>query len=132
MIELLLKLGQSIFGLRKDFQQADIAKRGRAADFLAAIAQAIELTSAQLRAGRYPAGSCQELLIFSEQMPVVMGDIIGAEKAATFGAELKAVHEIEQLYGELQSLSETERDERLRKLDETAGLFRATAACLKV
>jgi hypothetical protein len=46
MIDLLLKLGQSIFGLRKDFQQADIAKRGRAAEFLSAIAQTIELTAA--------------------------------------------------------------------------------------
>jgi hypothetical protein len=48
-------------------------------------------------------------------MTGVMGDIIGAEKAATFAKELKAVHEVEQLYGEL-----------------TAGLLRATAACLKV
>jgi hypothetical protein len=132
MIELLLKLAQGIFGLRKDFQQADIAKRGRAADFLSKIAEAIEMTAAQLREGRYPAGACQQLLVFSEEMTGVMGDIIGAEKAATFAKELKAVHEVEQLYGELKSLAESERDVRLRKLDETAGLLRATAACLKV
>ena len=132
MIELLLKLGQAIFGLRKDFQQADIAKRGRAADFLSAIAEAIEVTSAQLREGRYPAGSCQQLLVFSDEFPAVMGAIIGATKAETFATQLKDVHRIEQLYGELQGLPESERELRLRKLDETAGLFRATAACLKV
>jgi hypothetical protein len=101
MIELLLKLAQGIFGLRKDFQQADIAKRGRAAEFLSKIAEAIEMTAAQLREGRYPAGACQQLLVFSEEMTGVMGDIIGEEKAATFAKELKAVHEVEQLYGEL-------------------------------
>lgn len=132
MIELLLKLAQGIFGLRKDFQQADIAKRGRAADFLSKIAEAIEMAAAQLREGDYPAGACQQLLVFSDEMTGVMGDIIGAEKAATFAKELKAVHEVEQLYGELKSLAESERDVRLRKLDETAGLLRATAACLKV
>jgi hypothetical protein len=132
MIELLLKLGQAIFGLRKDLQQADIAKRGRAADFLSAIAEAIELTGAQLRGGRYPAGSCQQLLVFSSEFPTVMGAIIGAEKAEAFATQLKEVHRIEQLYGELQGLPESERELRLRKLDETAGLFRATAACLKV
>src|SRR6185295_5239446 len=79
MIDLLLKLAQSIFGLRKDFQQADIARRGRAADFLSAIAEAIELTGAQLRQGRYPAGSCQQLLVFSDEMPGVLGDIIGVQ-----------------------------------------------------
>ena len=132
MIDLLLKLAQSIFGLRKDFQQADLAKRGRAADFLSAIAEAIELTGAQLREGRYPAGSCQQLLVFSEEMPGVLGGIIGAQKATAFGAELKAVHAIEQLHGELSSLTEPEREARLRKLDETAGLLRATAACIRV
>lgn len=132
MIELLLKLGQAVFGLRKDLQQADIAQRGRAADFLSAIAEAIELTGAQLREGRYPAGSCQQLLIFSEEFPNVMGAIIGAAKAEAFASQLKEVHKIEQLYGELQGLPESESELRLRKLDETAGLFRATAACLKV
>jgi hypothetical protein len=132
MIELLLKLGQAIFGLRKDLQQADTAKRGRAADFLSAIAEAIELTGAQLREGRYPAGSCQQLLVFSEEFSAVMGSIISPAKAETFATQLKEVHKIEQLYGELQGLPEPERELRLRKLDETAGLFRATAACLKV
>ncbi|MEY2488253.1 MAG: hypothetical protein QOC70_195 [Verrucomicrobiota bacterium] len=132
MTELLLKLAQGIFGLRKDLQQAGIAQRARAADFLSAIAQAIELTAAQLREGHYPAGSCQELLVFSQEMPAVLGGIIGAQKAETFAKELEAVHEIEQLHGELGQLPESERELRLRKLDETAGLFRATAACLKV
>jgi hypothetical protein len=132
VIELLLKLGQAIFGLRKDFQQADVARRGRAADFLAAIAEAIEMTGAQLREGRYPAGSCQQLLVFSDEFPAVMGEIIGAAKAETFASQLKEVHRIEQLYGELQGLPEAESELRLRKLDETAGLFRATAACLRV
>jgi hypothetical protein len=132
MIDLLLKLGQSIFGLRKDFQQADIAKRGRAAEFLSAIAQTIELTAAQLRIGDYPAGSCQELLVFSNEMPGILGGIIGVNKASAFAKELESVHEIEKLHAELGQLAESERELRLHKLDETAGLFRATAACLKV
>jgi hypothetical protein len=37
MIELIVKLAQGIFGPRKDFQQTDVAKRGRAADFLSRI-----------------------------------------------------------------------------------------------
>jgi hypothetical protein len=61
-----------------------------------------------------------------------MGAIIGAAKAETFAGQSKEVHKIEQLYGELQGLPESESELRLRKLDETAGLFRATAACLKV
>ena len=92
----------------------------------------MELTGAQLREGRYPAGSCQQLLVFSEEFPVVMGSIIGAVKAEAFAGQLKEVHKIEQLYGELQGLSESDKELHLRKLDETAGLFRATAPCLKV
>jgi len=72
------------------------------------------------------------LLVFSDEMPAILGDIIGGAKAATFANELKSVHKIEQLHGELGQLPESERDVRLRRLDETAGLFRATAACLKV
>jgi hypothetical protein len=90
------------------------------------------MTGAQLREGRYPAGSCQQLLVFSDEFPVVMGAIIGTAKAEAFGGQLKEVHRIEQLYGELQGLPEAEREPRLRKLDDTAGLFRATAACLRV
>jgi hypothetical protein len=66
------------------------------------------MTAAQLREGRYPAGSCQQLLVFSDEMPAILGDIIGGAKAATFANELKSVHKIEQLHGELKSLAESE------------------------
>jgi hypothetical protein len=132
IIETLFSVGQKMFGLKMELSKARSARKTVVADFLDAIAQSIEDASAQLRIHVYPHGKCQELLIHSQNMEAAIGDLIGEATARDLGLQLAEVHQIEQLYGELATDTETGRNRKLTVLDLAAGQFRATAAFVKV
>ena len=132
IIETILKVGEKLFGLRGELSKAKQARKQQVADFLAATAQTIEDASASLKQGLYPHGKCQELLMHSQHMEAAIGDLIGAQQAGDLGRQLKEVWEIELLFGELSCAAPTERERKLSVLDQAAGLFRATAAFVRV
>lgn len=132
IIDTILSVGQKLFGLRVELAKAHQARKQTVADFLASIAQSIEEASALLKQGIYPHGKCQEILSHSQHMEAGIGDLVGQPEAQALGAQLGEVYEIERLYGELGSGTELERLRKLGVLDQAAGLFRATAAFVRV
>ena len=132
MIDTIFSVGEKLFGLRGELAKARQARKQQVADFLAALAQTIETTSAILKQGNYPHGACQELLSHSEHMAAAIGDLIGNLKATDLANQLKEVGEIEQLHHELSGKPEDDRVRSLHVLDQAAGLFRATAAFVRV
>jgi hypothetical protein len=132
IIEIILKVGESLFGLRDQLAKARQARKPPVADFLTSVAQTIEEASTSLKQNVYPHGKCQELLLHSQQMEAAIGDLIGKQQAADLGLQLKEVWQIERLYGELQGLPPVERERKLSVLDQAAGLFRATADFVRV
>jgi hypothetical protein len=132
IVEAIFKVGQALFGLRNELAKARQARKQTVSDFLASVAQSIEETSALLKQGTYPGGKCQEILSHSEHMEAAIGDLVGQTQAQALAAQLGEVHEIERLYGELGSSSEPDRVRKLSNLDQAAGLFRATAAFVRV
>jgi hypothetical protein len=132
IIETILGVGQSLFALRGQLAKANQARKQQVADFLAGVGQTIEDTSASLKQGIYPHGKCQELLAHSRHMEAAIGDLIGVKQAGDLGSQLHEVWEIEQLHAQLRPKSEAERTRSLDVLDQAAGLFRATAAFVRV
>ena len=132
IIETLLTVGKALFGLRDVLSSARKARKEKVADFLGGIALTIETTSASLKQNIYPHGTCQELLSHSNHMVKAIGNLIGEKEATDLAGQLKEVWEIEQLYGQLQFATATQKTRRLETLDQAAGLFRATAAFVRV
>ncbi len=132
IIDTLFGVGQKLFGLKMELSKARLARKVAVANFLDAIAQSLEDTSAQLKSNIYPYGKCQELLIHSQNMVAAIGDLIGEANALGLASQLAEVHRIEQLYGELSANTEIERERKLLVLDQASGQFRATAAFVKV
>lgn len=132
IIETILSVGQKLFGLRNELAKAQQARKEQVATFLAEIAQTIEEASASLKQNIYPHGKCQELFTHSQLMETAIGDLVGQKRAGDLGNQLKEVWQIEQLFGELSSNTNEERMSRLSVLDQAAGLFRATAAFVRV
>lgn len=131
-IATLLDVAQKLFGLRGVLSQAKKNRKVEVADFLGGIAQVLEETSASLRGGVYPHGACQQLLVFAQAMEAAIGDLIGAAQASVLSQSLLSVWQIEQLFGQLGSLSSADRETNLAALDQAAGLFRATSAVVRV
>ncbi len=132
IIGTVLSVAKSLFGLKASLANARAKRKKTVAKFLARIAETIEDTSAALKHGNYPHGKCQELLQHSQSMESAIGDLVGEKKATELGNHLKEVWEIELLHHELRGKPEAERNRKLEVLDQAAGLFRATAAFVKV
>ncbi len=132
IIDTVLSVAQKLFGLRGTLAQARQTRKQQVAEYLGALAGTIENVSASLKQEIYPHGSCQELLSHSQSMEAAIGDLVGNMKAANLGNQLKEVWEIEQLYSELSGRTKPERERKLEVLDQAAGLFRATAAFVRV
>jgi hypothetical protein len=132
IIATVFRVGLQLVGLQGTLAKARQARKQQVADFLAALAQTIEDVSASLKQDIYPHGKCQELLSHSEHMESAIGDLIGKQQAADLGNQLKEVWEIELLYGELAHKTQTDRVRSLDELDRAAGLFRSTAAYVRV
>lgn len=132
IVESLFEVGSVLFKLRDTLSSARQGRKQQVAAFIGGIAQTIEATSAALKQGIYPHGTCQELLSHAENMVQAIGDLIGEAKATELADQLKEVWQVEQLYGQLQSEPPEQRDKSLATLDQAAGLFRATAAFVLV
>jgi uncharacterized protein YbgA (DUF1722 family) len=132
IIDTILSVAQKLFGLRGELAKARQARKNEVADFLAAVAATVEEASASLQQGNYPHGKCMELLCHSQNMKAAIGDLVGEQQAIGLGEQLKEVWEIEQLHGELAQKTAAEKTRSLSVLDQAAGLFRATAAFVRV
>lgn len=132
IIDTLLSVGKALFGLRLELAKTRKDRKKDVADFIAAIAQTIDDTAAELRQAQYPGGKCAELLTHAAQMEAAIGDLIGEAKAIELGLRLQEISKIERLFAELQSDPAAERDRKLSVLDEAAGQFRATADFVRV
>jgi len=89
IIDTIFSVGEKLFGLRGALAQARQARKQQVAEFLASIAQTVETTSAMLKQGNYPHGTCQELLSHSEHMVAAIGDLVGDPKATDLANQLK-------------------------------------------
>lgn len=130
IIETLFGVSLDLFGIVSKLDEKKIARNARLGDYFSSLAQLIEETSASLKKGEYPHGQCAQLYQHAEQMKDAIGSVVkGVDKYAT---KIREVWEIERLHGELSTLTKKQRAEKLKKLDEAAGYFRATAALTKV
>jgi hypothetical protein len=132
IIATILSVAQKLFGLKGELSKAKAERKQRVSEFLSGIAQTIEDTAGSLRQGNYPHAKCQELLSHSQTMESAIGDLIGTQQAADLGRQLHEVWEIERLYGQLEGKPPEEKTRNLAVMDQAAGLFRATAAYVRV
>jgi len=132
VVDTVLAVGKSLFGLRMDLAKARQERKDTVAEYLAGIAQTLEDTGGALRQGQFPHGRCQELFVHGQNMTAAIGDLVGERRALELQAQLMEVWDIERLFGELSSADDDQRTRSLDTLDLAAGTFRATAAFVRV
>ena len=128
----LFSIGKDIFGVFFKLDEKKLQRTIRVADYFSNLAQIIEDTSAYLKKGEYPHGECENLRMHAQKMSETIGDIIGTEQAAEYTSKVMSVWEIERMHGELIGVSDNEKENQLKLLDQAAGFFRAVAAHLRI
>ena len=126
----LLSLGKDLFDLLDKFKQAKKEKKEEASHLFNAIADVLKDTFEKLSNKVYPAGNCQQLLMYGRELYDKTKDIVGEQKAHELAEKIVASHKVESLFHELQNINMPEKE--LEKLDEASGYFRATANLIKV
>ncbi len=129
MIGDLWSIGKEVFSMTDKIKGIKKEQRDRLADLLEHIGQVLSDTYKKLDAGQYPAGNCEQLEVFSEELKTKLEPVEGAQKAELLANKLKQVHEVEKLYGMLSN-GQIQKEELLQ-LDEAAGYFIATAKLLR-
>lgn len=126
------EVGKGLFGMRGQLAKAARERKDRLAQYFTDLGLLIEQTSADLKVRKYPHGSCAQLHQLAQLMPETLKGLVDEGDVHELQAKLLQVWEIEQLFGQLQSVPDAALPKKLEKLDEAAGMFRALATHLKV
>ncbi len=125
----ILGASQLLFGRVDLLARAKVARRDPMVELFAEVAACLDETAKSIRAGVYPLGRCQELLIYSVGLPSVVDEEVGAETAEAISASFREAHAVDELFG----CNDTpEGEAEIAKLEEAARLLRALAHLVKV
>jgi hypothetical protein len=115
---------KTLCGLRESLAAGTAQRRAAMAQKFLRVADCLDATASELRAGRYPHGRCAEMLEYAVALPPLVRDEIGAGKSQEVGDVLLGAHEVESLHNRIHA---PEAAADLARLDEAAGLLRALA-----
>lgn len=130
-VGLIIDAAKAIFDFRNKIKENDKTRKENIAVYYEDIAQTLNETAKELRAGNIPHGSCGKMKALAEQLPQTIGDYIGEEEADKLARQLIEAHEIEWLISDLGQGDEKERERRLGTIEKAAGLFDASASSIR-
>ncbi len=126
----ILGVAKSLFGLLGGLRKARTQRRAAMATLFERISECLVVVSAEIRTGNIPHGKCAEVITYAEELPVVIGEEVGQEKAEELGRVLHSAYSVEGL---AQAVNEVaDKEPYLREIEEAAGKFRALAHILRV
>jgi hypothetical protein len=128
IIKDLWDVGQDLLGMSEKFKLADKQKKTSASALFNLIGDLLKDTHDKLENGIYPAGNCQQLLIYGNQIYDKTKEVIGDKEAKLISEKIVASYNVEQLFYELENSKISKKE--LVALDEVSGFFRATANLL--
>jgi hypothetical protein len=117
-------LAKSLFELSAKFREQDAKRRDEVSRYFGEIADCLGRTHTKLAQGTYPHGECAALGMHADHLEQVIGDYVGHAESRAFAEQLKAVHRVEIMFGEIQQDTGL-RDRELPKLAAAAGVFQA-------
>jgi hypothetical protein len=110
----------------------DPQRKKAVAGYFRRIAKTLGEAAAALRQGSVPHGKCGEMLGYAEELPTVLGEVIGQQQAEALSRKLMESYAVEQFGSQFMHLRDAERNAKFGELDEAAGYFRAAAQSLQV
>ena len=128
IIDTLLGVAKTLFGLRGELKKAKVDRRGRIATYFESISKCLADVSTSLKDGQVPHGKCAEMKTYAEALPAAISHEIGYSEARRLSEELGAAYQVEAL---LSELSDSNQERELAKLDEAAGIFQALANTIR-
>lgn len=124
MLDIGLKILDAIkvlFGFKESLAKSRIERRQRMSDAFSGVAACLAEAAAEIRAGSYPAGRCQEMLTYAVALPKLADEELGEASAQEVGQALTEAHRVEMLFAERDSPHGLADLARLRKRLDCCG-----------
>jgi hypothetical protein len=125
----ILKLVNTLLGLRDSLAKEAAARRGSMADFFDGMAERLRSTSADVRAGKVTIERCAELGIYISSLPERMKGVVLSTEAEEIILALKQAHAARAL---LAARDQTGGGPELDAIDEAAGKVQALGNLLRI
>lgn len=100
--------------------------------FLHLVGELLLDVSNHLEEGRYPHDKCQEMWHYLQELNGVMKVVLTAEQSDHLVAQITEAHRVEQLFGQMSTLSMEEKVEQLQAIRSAVGSFIAVSNLLRI
>lgn len=100
--------------------------------FLHLVGELLLDVSNHLEEGRYPHDKCQEMWHYLQELRSAMKSVLTDEQASHLVSQITEAHRVEQLFGQMGTLSMEEKGEQLQAIRSAAGSFIAVSNLLRV
>lgn len=122
---------KEILGIADAFSQADERRRERVAAWLQQLGELIQDIADKIELNDYPHNTCAQMEIMVDHFPLIVDDLIDAQKLKTISEMLRSCTQIEQLFGEMSTLKKKDRDKMIIQLLHASGRLQGLASVIK-
>jgi hypothetical protein len=126
MVDTVLAVAKALLSMQETFRKSDGERRKQIADYFQSISHCLEGIAHELSERKLPHAKCAELQTYATELPAAISDEIGIEKAGNLAAQLSTAAGIKGTLLE-EAEGSQERTDKISKLEEAAGVFRALA-----
>lgn len=120
-----------IISIANVFKRADEAKREKIAAWMQGLGELIQDVADKIELNDYPHNTCAQMEIMVERFPKVVGGILDKDTIDSLAEQLRSCCKVEQLFGELSTLSKKERDNNIVILLNASGKLRGWSSIIK-
>ncbi|GEM_PF-1582856 len=129
----ILDVSKSLLGMSEQLRQADRQRRTDMSDLFQKVSTCLAAVSTEIRAGGVPHGRCGELEHYAMELPGLLEEELGHDKAKELGQTLHSAYNVESVAMKLQYVHEaSEKEPYLAQLEEAAGKFQALSNLIRM
>lgn len=126
----ILEVAKSLLGLSDSLKAADSKRKAEMATLFEKISDCLATVSSEIRSGNVPHGKCHELMTYAVELPALIVEEVGVERAKELGETLHSAYNVE---GMAMAIGQTaDKEPYLQQVEEASGKFRALANLLRV
>lgn len=126
LISMLVAVSSGILSIVKTFydthKERHADRDAALSEYFTQIADTLDRTVAEFRAGRIPHGACAEMAQYAQAMPTVLSSLDAPEAINYYAEMLYRAHHVERM-----QIAHTTAQLNLQELETIAGTFRAAA-----
>ena len=120
-----------VLGLAGELSKAEERRRERVAAWLQELGELIQDIADKIELNDYPHNTCAQMEIMVDHFPLIVDDLIHAEKLKTITEMLRACTRIEQLFGEMSVVKKKQRDKMIIQLLQASGKLQGLATVIR-